>query len=164
MQKQIAVALSLAALGCAQSGPTSVSTVLPWSATYSPSYTTGSGLNVTLHNSILGIYTQTSSAVNLATGANAAAIFNPASYPIQGGTFTSLLQVANSLNSSIATALSVIPLASPASGVIVKADPATGAPLPVSSTLGPIYTERAETIGKHKFYLGVTHQDYHFTS
>ncbi len=74
-----------------------------------------------------------------------------------------LFGLSSALNSSVATALSVIPLASPASGVVTKHDPVTGADLP-SSTLGPIFTERAETIGKHKFYVGVSNQDFHFTS
>jgi hypothetical protein len=76
----------------------------------------------------------------------------------------SVLNLSSSLNASIATALAVIPLASPASGVIIKMDATTGAELPVSSTLGPIFTERAETIGKNKFYIGLSNQNYHFTS
>jgi len=68
------------------------------------------------------------------------------------------------LSASIATALSTIPIASPASAVITKTDPATGAELPASSTLGPIFTERAESVGKHKFYIGISNQDFHFTS
>ncbi len=72
--------------------------------------------------------------------------------------------LAGSLNGSIATALSVLPLASPASGVITKTDPVTGAELPSSISLGPIFTERAETIGKHKLYIGVSSQNFHFTS
>jgi hypothetical protein len=74
-----------------------------------------------------------------------------------------LFGLSSALNSSVATALSVIPLASPASGVVTTIDPVTGAEIP-SSTLGPIFTERAETIGKHKFYVGVSNQDFHFTS
>ncbi len=72
--------------------------------------------------------------------------------------------LASTLSASIATELSVIPIASPASAVITRTDPTTGAELPVSSTLGPIFTERAETIGKHKFYIGFSNQDFHFTS
>ena len=72
--------------------------------------------------------------------------------------------VSSALNASIATALSIVPLASPASGVIFKTDAATGVELPVSSTLGPVFVERAETIGRNKFYIGITHQDFHFTS
>jgi hypothetical protein len=77
---------------------------------------------------------------------------------------TSIVQVNNAVNSSIATALGVIPLASPASGVIFQTDPVTGVDLPATSTLGPIFTERGETIGRHKLYIGVSHQDFHFTS
>jgi hypothetical protein len=58
----------------------------------------------------------------------------------------------------------VIPVASPASAVIRKLDPSTGDEEPVNSTLGPIFTERAETIGKGKAFIGVSHQDFHFTS
>ena len=76
----------------------------------------------------------------------------------------SVLNLSSSLNASIATALAVIPLASPASGVITKTDLTTGVDLPVNSTLGPIFTERAETIGKNKFYIGFSNQNYHFTS
>jgi hypothetical protein len=72
--------------------------------------------------------------------------------------------LASTLSASIATELSVIPIASPASGVITRIDPDTGAELPVSSTLGPIFTERGETIGKHKFFIGFSNQDFHFTS
>jgi hypothetical protein len=72
--------------------------------------------------------------------------------------------LASELNASIATALSVIPISSPASAVITRTDPTTGAELPVSSTLGPILTERAETIGKNKFYVGFSNEDFHFTS
>lgn len=76
----------------------------------------------------------------------------------------SIIQVNNAINSSIATALSAIPLASPASGVIFKIDPLTGADVPATSTLGPVFTERAETIGKHRLYIGLSHEDFHFTS
>lgn len=77
---------------------------------------------------------------------------------------TSIISLNNAINTNIATALAVIPLASPASGVIFQTDPATGIELPATSTLGPVFTERAETIGKRKLYIGVTHQDFHFTS
>ena len=88
---------------------------------------------------------------------------NPSNFTGQIGP-QSTLGLAASLDAGIATALSVIPLSSPASGVITKIDPATGAELPSSSSLGPIFTERAETIGKHKFYIGLSNQTFHFTS
>jgi len=76
----------------------------------------------------------------------------------------SIFGLTSTLNASVATALSVIPVASPASGVILKTDSATGLQLPASGTLGPIFTERGETIGKHHFYIGVSNQDFHFKS
>ncbi len=70
----------------------------------------------------------------------------------------------SAISSAIGVALSVVPVASPASAVIQKTDPVTGAMLPANGSLGPIFTERAETIGKGKFYIGFSHQDFHFTS
>ncbi len=70
----------------------------------------------------------------------------------------------SAISSSIGLALSLIPVASPTSAVILKTDPATGVALPASSTLGPVFTERAETIGKGKFFIGISHQDFHFDS
>ena len=72
--------------------------------------------------------------------------------------------VISALNANIASSLSLIPLSSPTSGVILRKDPLTGADLPGSSTLGPIFTQRAETVGKGKWYVGITYQDYHFKS
>lgn len=66
------------------------------------------------------------------------------------------------LNIGIAVQLSALPIASPASGVIFKEDPVTGAALPSSTSLGPILTERAETIGKGRFYVGYTRQQFRF--
>jgi hypothetical protein len=88
----------------------------------------------------------------------------PGSFSPLNGVNSGTLGLAASLDGSVATALSVIPLASPASAVITKFDPQTGAELPASSTLGPIFTERAETIGKNRIYIGVSNQDFHFTS
>ncbi|MCC6388952.1 MAG: hypothetical protein IT167_00010 [Bryobacterales bacterium] len=66
-------------------------------------------------------------------------------------------------NIGIATQLSALPIASPASGVIFREDPATGASLPSAQSLGPILTERAETIGKRRFYMGFTRQQFRFS-
>lgn len=109
------------------------------------------------------IYTYDGPPVNLNTGANKSQLGSGSNFKTSIGT-DSIFGLTSTLNASIATALSVIPLTSPASGVITKIDPATGAELPASSTLGPIFTERGETIGKHKFYIGVSNQDFHFTS
>jgi hypothetical protein len=104
-----------------------------------------------------------SSSVPLESCPNCPNLTNPKNFTTSAGPH-SIVGLTSTLNVSIATALSVIPLASPASGVITKLDPATGAELPSSSTLGPIFTERAETIGKHRFYVGVSNQSFDFTS
>jgi hypothetical protein len=69
----------------------------------------------------------------------------------------------SAISSSVAVALSVVPVASPASAVIQKKDPVTGGDLSTFATLGPIFTQRAETIGKGQFYIGISHQSFHFT-
>jgi len=109
----------------------------------------------TLPSSLLSVYAYRSTFGTAPTEP----ISTPSNYAVAN---TSALS--SVLSANIAVALSEIPLESPTSGVILRTDPATGAELPVSSTLGPIFTQRAETIGKGKFYIGFTHQNYHFTS
>lgn len=121
------------------------------SATYTPS---GGPTGV-----IPSIFTETKVSTVLGSATFGSTVTTAPNYSVS----SNIVQLNNSLNAGIATALSIIPLSSPASGVIVRIDPATGALLPEFSTLGPILTERAETIGKHKFYLGFSNQDFHFT-
>jgi hypothetical protein len=144
-----------------QTSPPSVSQVLIFSGTI-PSMTVpvfnSSGVQtgtVTLHNAVPNIFSGAGNLASVDTNLN-----NTANYT----SLQSLVSLTQALNAGIATSLSVIPISSPASGVIFKKDPATGGELPASSTLGPIFTERAETIGKHRFYIGFSNQDYHFTS
>jgi hypothetical protein len=150
----------------AQSAP-NVSQVLMWSTmttrpivpvttpggTFTPTVN-GTAVSGTLPFSLLSVYTE--KAVN---GFSLDIINAPNNYGVANASALS-----SALSTNIALALSVTPVESPTSGVILKTDPATGAALPVNSTLGPIFTKRAETIGKGKFYIGFTHQDYHFNS
>jgi hypothetical protein len=156
-----AAPLCVVLLANAQSSSPSpnVSQVLMYSATANQTVPVSSGTSVTLPRAVTNVYTQAAVPVVFGSSNFGNTITNPANY----GVARSITQVNNALNASIATALSLIPLASPASGVIVQTD-AAGNPIPASSSLGLVFTERAETIGKRKFYLGVTHQDYHFTS
>ena len=150
----------LAAGANAQSqAPPNLFNTMSWSAVFNQTVYNSKGQSVgVLNTAVPNVF---------AFGANGAtaqlATFNggiTSNYKVD----TSIVNVNNAVNSSIATALSLIPLASPASGVIYQKDPATGVDLPGASTLGTVFTERAETIGKHKWYLGLTHQDFHFTS
>jgi hypothetical protein len=145
------LSLSLVGFAKAQSNAPDVFDVLPYSAIVQPpSPLAGTIASVTSYNGM--------PPCDLPSGG--CALSNSGNFKAQGGIFG----LAGSLNGSIATALSVLPLASPASGVITKTDPVTGAELPSSISLGPIFTERAETIGKHKLYIGVSSQNFHFTS
>jgi hypothetical protein len=105
------------------------------------------------------IFTETAKSTVLGGADFGTTVTTPANYTSN----QNFVQMSNALNASIATALSIIPLSSPASGVIERRDEATGAELSVSSTLGPIFTERAETIGKGHFYVGFSNQNFHFT-
>jgi hypothetical protein len=158
----IAVCLAVSASAFAQA-PANVSQVVMSSIMTTRPITATNGVTPsvsgTLPSSLLTVYTYTGQAGTVAANNAAGLLTNPSNY--SAGNVAALN---SALSSNIALSLSLIPLESPTSGVILKSDPLTGASLPVSSTLGPIFTQRAETIGKGKFYLGFTHQDYHFTS
>ncbi|MGD0909978.1 MAG: hypothetical protein ABSA96_20535 [Candidatus Acidiferrales bacterium] len=62
------------------------------------------------------------------------------------------------LTSDVGGELSQIPLASPASGIIFTTDPTLHVPVPSDQSLGPILTQRSDTIGKHKLYVAGTYQ------
>jgi len=62
------------------------------------------------------------------------------------------------LRSDIGGEISQIPLASPASGIIFTIDPTLHVPVPSDQSMGPILTQRAETIGRHKIYVAATYQ------
>jgi len=68
------------------------------------------------------------------------------------------------LSSAIATQLTVLPIISPSSGLTYRYDKATGAFVRTTTSFGPIYTERAETIGRGKVSFGVSYQRFHFSS
>ncbi len=66
-------------------------------------------------------------------------------------------------NTTIAAQLSQLPLASAASGVVLTLDKSLGFYV-ASDNLGPILTERAQTIGKHKLFLAFSYQRFRFNS
>jgi len=67
-----------------------------------------------------------------------------------------------SLNASVATQLSNLPIPSPASSFSVYIDPSSGALLRSIQSHGPVLTERAETVGKGRFFFAVTYQRFYF--
>jgi hypothetical protein len=68
------------------------------------------------------------------------------------------------LGGSIATQLAILPIISPSSGFTYKYDSGTGAFVRTTTSFGPIYTERAETIGRGKFSFGASYQRFRFSS
>jgi hypothetical protein len=67
-----------------------------------------------------------------------------------------------SLNSAIAAELSNLPEPSPASAVQYRPDLRLGVPVPFAQSLGPILTERAETLGRNRFFMAFTFQRFQF--
>jgi hypothetical protein len=68
------------------------------------------------------------------------------------------------LSSAIATQLATLPLISPAAGFTYKYDRDAGAFVRTTNGFGPIYSERAETIGRGKVSFGVSYQRFRFGS
>lgn len=67
-------------------------------------------------------------------------------------------------NVAVGSQIARLPLASPASGFIYTPNRALGITEQSSQTFGPVMTERAETIGRHRFYFGVSYQWFKFNS
>src|ERR1700693_195721 len=66
------------------------------------------------------------------------------------------------LNSELATQLSTFPLVSSAGGFTYQLDPALGVFTRASDSFGPIYADRADTIGKGKFAIGANFSHFSF--
>jgi hypothetical protein len=58
--------------------------------------------------------------------------------------------------------LGQLPLAAPVSGFVLGFDKATGQFIPLNENLGSVLTERGNTVGKHKVFLGFTAQRFVF--
>jgi hypothetical protein len=65
-------------------------------------------------------------------------------------------------SAAVANQLSSFPISSSAGGFTYSFDPALGVFTRTSDSFGPVYAERAETIGKGKFNIGVNFSHYTF--
>jgi hypothetical protein len=74
----------------------------------------------------------------------------------------SALESFTPLTAAIGTQLGQLPITSPVSGFIFSFNPSTGAVLESSQNFGPILSERPQTIGRHKLFLGFTYQYFDF--
>jgi hypothetical protein len=68
------------------------------------------------------------------------------------------------LNSALARQSALLPLPSPSSGLSFTWDPAQRVFLSSSASYGPIFGERAQTIGKHRVFLGAGYQYFSFST
>jgi hypothetical protein len=73
--------------------------------------------------------------------------------------FSSTLQP---LSAAIGRQANLLPLASPSSGIILVYDPALKTLVTGTDSLGPILGERAETVGRHRLFVGFSYQFFDF--
>jgi hypothetical protein len=67
-----------------------------------------------------------------------------------------------SFDTTIAQVLGQLPLAAPVSGFVLGFNKATGQFVPLSQNLGSVLTERGNTVGKYKIFVGFTAQRFVF--
>ena len=65
------------------------------------------------------------------------------------------------LNSGVASQLALLPLAAPASGVALSLGKG-GVAVASNESFGPILSERAKTLGRHRIFIGFSYQYFHF--
>jgi Putative MetA-pathway of phenol degradation len=89
-------------------------------------------------------------------------LFSTAQFSHAAHFSSSALASFSPLNAEIGTQLSQLPLTSPASGFIFSFNPSLGVVSRQTENFGPILTERAETIGKHRLFVGFSYQYFNF--
>ena len=68
------------------------------------------------------------------------------------------------VGTAIATQLAILPIISPSSGFTFAYDKASGVFVRSTTSFGPIYSERADTIGRGKVSFGLSYQRFRFGS
>lgn len=66
------------------------------------------------------------------------------------------------LTANISRHANLLPLASPSSGLILVYDPTLKTLVTSTDSLGPILGERAETVGRHRMFIGFSYQFFNF--
>jgi len=74
----------------------------------------------------------------------------------------STLQSFSPLNTEIGSQISNLPITAPISGFLFSFNPSLGVVSRQTESFGPILTERADTIGKHKLFVGFSYQYFNF--
>src|SRR5271170_3658296 len=66
------------------------------------------------------------------------------------------------LTADIGRQANLLPLASPSSGVLLTYDPSLKTFVTSTDSLGPILGERAQTVGRHRLFIGFSYQFFDF--
>jgi Putative MetA-pathway of phenol degradation len=66
------------------------------------------------------------------------------------------------LAADIGRQANLLPLASPSSGIVLVFDPSLKTLVTSTDSLGPILGERAETVGRHRLFIGFSYQFFNF--
>jgi hypothetical protein len=102
-----------------------------------------------------GVFTSISATAQSTCGSTKLYCLIPTAFHTTTATF-------NFFNEAFGTQVSQLPLATPASGFIFTFDKSLGVYTASNESFGPILTERAETIGRHKLYVAFTYQHFGF--
>ena len=68
------------------------------------------------------------------------------------------------LSTAIATQLAILPIISPSSGFTYKYNSEAGAFVRTTTSFGPVYAERSETVGRGKVSFGMSYQRFRFSN
>ena len=75
---------------------------------------------------------------------------------------TSILNSFRPLTADIGRQANLLPLASPSSGFVLTYDPSLKTFVSSNDSLGPVLGERAETVGRHRLFVGFSYQFFNF--
>jgi hypothetical protein len=93
------------------------------------------------------------------------AAFDSVLFPVGGHPFHFVSDFSATLRplvTDIGRQANLLPLASPSSGVVLVYDPSLKTFVTSTDSLGPILGERAETIGRHRLFVGFSYQFFDF--
>jgi len=79
-------------------------------------------------------------------------------------TATGTSQTLADFNTTVAQVIGQLPLAVPVSGFVLGFDKKLGIPVEENRNLGSVLTERGDTIGKYKLFVGFTYQRFTFST
>jgi len=89
-------------------------------------------------------------------------LFSTAKFSHAAHFTNSALQSFTALNTEIGSEITQLPITSPISGFVFSFNPSLGVVSRETEGFGPILTERPDTIGRHKLFLGFSYQYFNF--